>query len=838
MQKIIRLSRANLRRHKGESLLLVLLIAFAMCMLGSVLSSHSEIRDLFPNALREIRGAENLMMMDAKYFDPAYLQFLSEEESVTEYGYAELVQSLYARCLDPEGREQPIAQLFINQENEQKIEQSPLISALSESEIAALEHPVWIPYGLKDNFSLKEGDSYTVLLSGRAYPFQVAGFYESGVYTDSLAGFKLIVSDADYRVMEQLADPAVIVWFNTADPAHTDTGVISSRFISKCEDYSQQDLTLAVYSMLYLQRVSDAAMEVKLLLILLSVMSVLVMLTVLFIIRYRISNDIDEQMVSIGVLEALGYRFADISAIFTLEYLLIAAAGILLGTAAALPMLPGLYRLGELMSGHHGTMHWHFGSLLIAAALLTGFVLLISCLRARSVHRYPPVQALRRGIRDHHYRKNPFPLTKTRKSVTLRLAMNGFMQDLRRNIGVGLCIMLASLTLVFCLILTVYTLHEVDFLRAVAGFEISDVLLGVTPQTDLDAFAAELLEDPDVRKVVQRGEDHRQFRWKARDAAFMPQVYDDFSQLECVKAVSGRFPQHENEIMLTNFDRQQYQLRLGDTLNLSFGELEKPYIITGFAAGISRSTVILTGDGFRRIDPAYRHNGLHVYLREGADREAYIQKLTQRYGKSALDVLKDSGSGAESFAERIRLAAQQKISAMMQNYGVNHVDYAVTVGDTVISGDSSYFRLLFADSTVDLIQSADATLLLALRAVTMLFLIAAAMIVIATVYVLTEAAVRKQWMHFGIMKSMGYTTKMLMKQIFLRIIPTVLAAAVLGDLLSMVCIGMLGDYIGTVLISVPLIAAANLLELLLAAGSAYWSARKIRSVSARQLMTE
>ncbi len=838
MQKIIRLTRANLRRHKGEALLLVLLIAFSMCMLGAVLGSFGEIRDLFPNAVKEIHGVENLLMMDARYFDPAYLQLLAEEDSVTEYGYAELVQSVYARCLDPEGREQPISQLFINQENERKLEQSPLISALSEAEITAMEHPVWIPYGLKDNFRLNEGDTYTVLISGRAYPFQVAGFYESGVYTDSLAGFKLIVSDADYRVMEQLADPAVIVWFNTADPAHTDTGVISSRFISKCEEYSQQDLTLTVNSMLYLQRVSDAAMEVKLLLILMSAMTVLVMLTVLFIIRYRISNDIDEQMVSIGVLEALGYRFADISAMFTLEYLLIAAAGILIGAASAVPVIPMLYHLGELMSGHHGAMHWHFSSLLIAAAILAGFVLMIAWMRARSVHRYPPVQALRRGIRDHHYRKNLFPLEKTRSSVTARLAMNGFMQDLRRNIGVGLCIMLATLTLVFCLILTVYTLHEIDFMRAVTGFEISDVLLGVTPQTDLDAFAAELLEDPDVRKVVPRGEDHRQFRWKERDAAFMPQVYDDFSQLECVKAASGRFPQHENEIMLTNFDRQQYQLRIGDTLTLSFGEVEKPYILTGFAAGISSSTVFLTGDGFRRIDPAYRNNGLHVYLREGVDREAYIRNLSQRYGKSAHDAMQDAGSGAETFEERIRQAAQQKISAMMQNYGVNHVDYAITVGDTVISGDSSYFRLLFADSTVDLIQSADATLVLAIRAVSVLFLIAAAMIVIATVYVLTEASVRKQWMHFGIMKSMGYTTKMLMKQIFLRIIPMVIAAAVPGDLLSVAGIGMLSDYIGTALISVPLIAAANGIVLLLAICSAYWSARKIRAVSVMQLMTE
>ncbi len=835
MWKITRLSFANLRRHKAESVLLVLLIAICMCMLGAALGSMQEIGNIFPNALNEIHGVENYIEMPKNQFQPEFMRFLEEQDGVTQYGYTEGIFTVNGRFLNQNGKELAVDHVFISHENNLKLEQPPLNSPFSESEIAAIAHPIWLPYMLKDSFHFREGDTYTIIIAGRAYPFQIIGFYESGMHMDAANGFKAIISDADYKLMSQINKPCAFIYYNTA--AGTDTAAVADTFLEKCEDYSHQDLHLC-YTIFYENRVASASEEVKLILYLLIIMSVLILVTILFVIRYRISTDIEEQIVSIGVLEALGYQFSDINAMFTIEYLLLAAAGILIGTAGAAALIPLLYHISEVTSGHHGTMHWHFGMLLLSACIVFIFVLLIAFLRAHMIHRYPPVQALRKGIRDHHYGKNYFPLHKTKHNLHLRLAMKGFVQDVRKNIGVGISIMLASLTFVFCALLLNYATHEVEFLRSVLGIEFSDVVLTLNPGADIDRLSDALHNDPDVRKVLQAGSDILPLKLVEQNEQLVPNIYDDYSQLEYMQVAEGRFPQHENEVMFTAVQKKMYHLQVGDTVHLTNGIVEKEYVVTGFYVGIVTGEACITGAGYQRLDPTFRNEYIYLYLNQDVDREAFVKKLFAKYGQSASDSPDGTNSGDGSLEERIRLAAQQKIAAMIQQYDVSHVDYAITVDDQVISGNSSYFQIHFADATIDFITIVNSSITLSCKAISLIFTLAAALIVIATVFVLTKTAVKKQWIAFGIMKSMGYTTKMLIEQIFLRILPTVIIALILGNALSIICIRMLRNLIGAVIISLPMIVFADAAVLLLACAGTYWSARKIRSISVRELMTE
>ena len=57
MNKIFRLSLANIRRHKKESLFLMLLIALCMMLLGGSLTAEQNIRKLFPAMIAVLLAA-------------------------------------------------------------------------------------------------------------------------------------------------------------------------------------------------------------------------------------------------------------------------------------------------------------------------------------------------------------------------------------------------------------------------------------------------------------------------------------------------------------------------------------------------------------------------------------------------------------------------------------------------------------------------------------------------------------------------------------------------------------------------------------------------------------
>lgn len=52
--------------------------------------------------------------------------------------------------------------------------------------------------------------------------------------------------------------------------------------------------------------------------------------------------------------------------------------------------------------------------------------------------------AFRKGIGTHHFGKNRLPLRKAGKNVHLRLAMKGFLMDMRHSVGLFVCVAVSA----------------------------------------------------------------------------------------------------------------------------------------------------------------------------------------------------------------------------------------------------------------------------------------------------------------------------------------------------------------------------------------------------------
>ncbi|MBR1750205.1 MAG: hypothetical protein IJ740_04855 [Ruminococcus sp.] len=159
--------------------------------------------------------------------------------------------------------------------------------------------------------------------------------------------------------------------------------------------------------------------------------------------------------------------------------------------------------------------------------------------------------AFRKGIKAHHFGRNILPLEKLKHSINLRLALKGIVHDLRSNIGVGICIITAGIAVMFAVYTFDFFKNGHDGLMSVMGMEIPDISLMTINGVDNEAFCEELRQMPEVDKVLINCALGNNVEVKGSAKSSTAVVYKDFSLTENIHVKTGRFPEYENEIMIT-----------------------------------------------------------------------------------------------------------------------------------------------------------------------------------------------------------------------------------------------------------------------------------------------
>jgi ABC-type antimicrobial peptide transport system permease subunit len=104
----------------------------------------------------------------------------------------------------------------------------------------------------------------------------------------------------------------------------------------------------------------------------------------------------------------------------------------------------------------------------------------------------------------------------------------------------------------------------------------------------------------------------------------------------------------------------------------------------------------------------------------------------------------------------------------MKQYGVTDVDYAVQIGDELITGNSRPFIIKDITSYEGIIKTQIIPISKSSRNFSLGGLIIVSLIVGVLLAIITSNDVRRQRQRLGIMKGLGYSSKDLMKQISLK----------------------------------------------------------------------
>ena len=832
--KIFRLSLFNLRKNRREALAIVLLTLITVFLLGTVAANIAKAGTAFENSFEATGSVNNFAVFrDGKYREE-YKDILEKEYVKDEVIEVDFLYAIAAGVIDNNNEKIAYNILFFTEENERRIEGFVKENSLSEEEIADLKHPIWLPQYFEITGGFKPGDTFTVITGGRDYPFEIAGFYETGLGNDNNVGVKCIVTDRDYTLLSSIYEEDVLLGYNS------DESLPDEEYISRCEEESSENITASFWYFDKPILKTSSTMFLDMFMYISGGLSLITLVAVIFLIRHKIKNDIEDQMQQIGVLEALGYTSSEISGSYIFEYVITGGIGALLGAAGAAAFTPVMDSFCRIMMNRNIHGNSNFVMIFLIAFVMVIAITLFALLKARTVKKYPPVVAFRRGIKTHHFGRNVFPLESSKGSINLRLALKNTFRNAAQNIGTGACVTLATVAMLFCLSTAVFFSDGLSGLLSLMGMEVNDLSVTVLDSVDAEEFAEELRHLPEVRKALAT---HNFHYLSVQGSVYSgaAQVYDDFNETENLPLYSGRYPEHDNEIAISLFRSRSEGYEIGDSIIVEGDGTQKSYLITGIISGMSNSrmNLYLTDEGYIRVCPNSKPDLVQIYLNEGIDRNEFAAKLASIYGAPVTEIEGDHDVSG-TLEERIRSTADQKIASLMSRYGVTDVDYAIKIGDRMITGRSSGLKIKDIGSTLDLAKSqmgsvADATSIFCAGGSIFITLIVAFILSI-----IVTSNVRRQRKNLGIMKSLGYSSKDLMTQLALQLLPATIVSTVIAAGVSVIIeksfwFALFGVDKST---DYAVMIITGVLMVIFCYAVTYLAAGKIKKISVNELMTE
>lgn len=502
---------------------------------------------------------------------------------------------------------------------------------------------VWVASVYADQKNIRVGDKITLpgdsggsltvsaLIDDGLCPSTMFGVYPFYVSESTLAGFSGGVSTQMIAINSKTDYSSVEAWLHgrptTITNALMDTFNVSQLLMS----FTMFTLILGSIGMLS---------------------AVMIFAVTLVIIRFLIKNNLLKEYRSIGIYKALGFSDRQIVGFYLKCYALVGAVGLILGSAAGLPLS---YLIGSLITKYIGHFYLTYVSGLLAlgsAAVLFGLLLFFVWQAHRRIRQITPVQALQLGVTS-----SPKKLTRSvLKSAYSPLATA--INDLCKH---------RSLSAMFVLTLTVSFYLSTFFLsinytcnhiaqNADIWFGIPKADCYVSGNLSADNIAA-VGKDPAVAELVY-GTSLNDVSLKAEgnsknlnfnDSAVS--TWNDFSNPQFFRTgTSGRPPQYDNEIAVSSGTAKENSLAGGDYVTLAIGNTVKSYLITGVYDNMmhANKTIEMTPQALAQTGAAFEISTIAVNLKDGADYSAFAGRIKDQLGLDvgrSINVLSDSIAG-------------------------------------------------------------------------------------------------------------------------------------------------------------------------------------------------
>lgn len=625
MRKLFLIVRSNMRRAKGQTVAIMVLIFIASMLLNFWLMLSMDYKANFDRCHDRLNAEHVTLSVDD--VDGKIKEVLSEElekdKDVDEY------------CLDTcmhmtgkfpyNGGETNSWFVFMDKER-------ALTRPVGKAEIieeGSFSSGVYMPMLYKTE-DIQVGRPIELTIGSQTVEYTVCGFFNSVMAGSNNCGMtEIILTEDKYEELEKLGYAPRSTFCSVRLLDRTGNVNYEAALKSLTSKHSPNVTMISgSYDMVFQARyISQSICST-----IMSVMAFLVLLIALIVIASNIINYIQVNMKNLGALKAQGYTSKQLICALLLQFLGLTVLTAVVGESFSYCLFPAVNTMMISQTGIPYEIHFLPLPFLISLFILGGAVAFAVWLAAGRIKRIEPITALRSGIQTHNFKCNHVPLEKTKAPLNLALALKTTFSGVKHNITVCITMLILSLIIVFSGVMTAnMILDKEPYVNLMLG-ETADSRIIVNTEAE-EEFLREMNVDDRVEKVylytsmtVSHG----------GGSDLLASIYDVFSELSNQSVVyKGRFPKYDNEIAIGAKYAREKGFTLGDEIEITANGKTENYLICGFTqiTNYLGRDCLFTRLGYERLG-TFSEASYYINLADGADIDGFNTEEKEKFGDS------------------------------------------------------------------------------------------------------------------------------------------------------------------------------------------------------------
>lgn len=625
MRKSFLIARSNIRKSKGQTASILILILLAAFMMNLWLMLSMDYKQNFDRYHDKFNAEHFTLAADGNSdeFQSFLSQTLESDSRTAEY---RLDNCMHSNVTFPyNGGELSSWCVFLDK-------QTALTRSIGKVEIVeegAFTSGIYLPMLYKTN-DISVGKPIEISIGSHKEIYTVCGFFNSIMMgSHNCVMTEIVLTDDKYKELENngYAPSATLCSVRLKDKSESLNyeGSLKSA-VSKY----QPNITIVsnnyniVSQSRYISQMICSGI--------ISAMALFVLLIAIVVIVSNIINYIQVNIKNLGVFKAQGYTSKQLICSLLLQFLSLTFIASIIGIGISYLLFPAINTMMIAQTGIPYEMRFLPMPIVISLAVLGGTVALAVWLASRRIKKIEPIAALRSGIQTHNFKSNHVPLEKTKAPLNLALALKTTFSGLKLNITVCITMLVISLVVVFSGLMTKNVIMDMQpFADLIVG-ETADSSINVQAETE-DDFLYAMNTDSRVEKIylyTSLNVSH------TGGAELMATICDDFSKINNQSVVfEGRFPKYDNEIAIAAKYANENAFKVGDEIEITANGKHEKYLICGFTQ-ISNNLgrdCLFTRAGYERLG-TLTNISYYLNLSRGTDIDEFNSEAAQTFTDS------------------------------------------------------------------------------------------------------------------------------------------------------------------------------------------------------------
>ncbi|MBR6896824.1 MAG: hypothetical protein IKN24_01525 [Lachnospiraceae bacterium] len=736
MYRLFVIAKNNIKKQRGDMITFGLLTAITAFLIFIVATSFVGINNVYRDRFEEVNGAHILFSVPENDKAADIMEAALKKNAIDDYERSVILQMLvdYRNKKNSEYMSYSfIAESFSDQ---------PSVMKVVDEGRKYGRDDVLIPLFMKSEFSV--GDTLQIKAGDRVYDLNVAGYAQNPFFCSSVSvniDYIYLSQDMmDIMISENAPGEEFIVGnylykCRTSMEGTEDMdkmGKLEESIVNDYNSIAQENSSSGAGMDLEIGLTINWALILwgnkmlpQIVMSIILVFAVIIMVIALIVVSFSVGNFIRRNLKNTGILEASGYTVSELKNALTLQIMFIGLLGTVAGVGLGLITTPMINTALNSLLG----ISWSAGVDIIMAGLVALGMLLVQFVTvrilSRKFNRISVLDALRGGINDHNYRRNLFPFETTHLPVSLVLSLKEAFGDIRRNIILLLITAVLTMSTLLGFGLADNFAGDPEGTIAIMGMEFGDAMV-----TGKSGCEEDLRHLEGVKNVLCELNFDTILEYNGESGKFSTIVNDDGAYAANKVMIEGRFPERQNEIMLTAIIADKYEIKVGDVVTVSYGNNKKEFIVCGINQRLQNAgqTLTLLFEGAERLGVSSDTINYYVTLNEGVTYDGFVDTLK--------DYEKESG-----------------------------LSFVCTNSNDFIGG------------TINGVTSA-------MSMVSVIFSVLTVLVVVFVESLLIRAKISREWRDMGVSKALGMSSGELMIQIAFSNLPVVFMGTVLGALIS------------------------------------------------------